>query len=410
MKRRILIGLICLLAAGSLLADPAVSLSRVAQRYPWNGLVDIDYMVSDVGDPDFYSLALSLTAGGTKYDLTTFQGGAPAVSNGTYHVVWNAAADGVTAVSKEAIFAIDLMYHPIASDGDYMIVDVSGGTNAAIWQVTYMSDVADPAATFNTDEYKTTKLVFKKVKAGSFWMGSTPDKTSSYYDDMASFSGFNNEGPRHYVQLTKDYYLMLFQLTSRQYELMTGAMTPYNRQYYSTKPKLTAGGISKDMVNAETSPILALNFRARCAGLARARFDLPTEAQWEYACRAGTTTRYYFGDDPAALADHAWYTDKTTPPSWGHNVQEPGLLLPNPWGFYDMYGNQGQLMKDESNTYAEGDETHPVVDPCYTKPGGNIIYRGTGPWGSAASNRSSARSYTTAASTSCCLRLAFTCE
>ncbi len=317
----------------------------------------------------------------------------------------------MTTVTKEATFAADLIHHPIATDGDYMIVDLTGGTNAAVWRVTYMSDVADPAATFNTDEYKTTKLVLKKVNAGSFWMGSESDPVSEFYDEMATLSGNNNEAPRHYVTLTKNYFLQLFQLTSAQYELMTGEMTAYNKEHYPSKPKLTAGGISKAMTRTEAFPIAALNRRARCAGMAHSSFDLPTEAQWEYACRAGTTTRFFFGNDPEKLADYAWYKDKVTKPSWNHALQEPGLLLPNPWDFYDMYGNIGELVKDDLGAYHAGDETNPIVDPCFVNSNASMIFRGgTGGWGEAKGNRSAARHYTGSTSQSCGIRLAFTCN
>jgi formylglycine-generating enzyme required for sulfatase activity len=86
---------------------------------------------------------------------------------------------------------------------------------------------------------------------------------------------------------------------------------------------------------------------------------LPTEAEWEYACRAGTTTAYSFGDDPAELDDYAWFEENTD-----EGYRKVGKKKPNPWGLHDMHGNVAEWVLDQYTESGYGDtDAQPIVDP-----------------------------------------------
>ena len=111
-------------------------------------------------------------------------------------------------------------------------------------------------------------------------------------------------------------------------------------------------------------------------------YRLPTEAEWEYAARAGTTTRWSFGDDESQLGKYAWYG--------GNQYAQPvGTKLPNPWGLYDMHGNVYEWCKDWYGTYPTG----AVVDPQGPSAGSYRVLRGGTFYSYAQSVRSAYRRY-----------------
>jgi formylglycine-generating enzyme required for sulfatase activity len=99
------------------------------------------------------------------------------------------------------------------------------------------------------------------------------------------------------------------------------------------------------------------------------KFALPTEAQWEYACRAGSKTAYCFGDDDKQLGDYAWYSRNS-----GSKTHEVGTKKANAWGIYDMHGNVWEWCSDWYEDYPHSD----VVDPTGASSGADRVFRGSG--------------------------------
>ena len=168
------------------------------------------------------------------------------------------------------------------------------------------------------------------------------------------------ERPKHEVTITKPFYLGKYEVTQEQWEAVMGANPSDN-----TAPKNPVENVSWDDCQAF---LAKLNEQS---GDPRRRFCLPTEAQWEYACRAGSATKYSFGDDDAELGEHAWCADNS-----GGVPHPVGEKLPNAWGLHDMLGNVWEWCAD----WYEYDYCEVVLleDPTGPPSGNARLYRGGG--------------------------------
>lgn len=265
-------------------------------------------------------------------------------------------------------------------DAKYIVIDISGGFYAEKWPVRYAVDGPD----VSSDVCRTTEIWLKIVKElGQFKMGSPSDEVGRYDDE-----------DQHTVNLTKTFALGLFEVTQFQFEAICGQnFSLYNG---SDRP---ADMVSYDFLrgtsNIWTSPdaVDADSF----IGVLRAKtgynFDLPTEAQWEFACRAGTTNALYTGQE---ITENVRCTNVALMCRYRYNREDGkggytehtrvGSYDPNPWGFYDMCGNVWEWTRDFYGAYP----TVETTDPIGPGTGSKRILRG-GSWAASAQNCRSAR-------------------
>ena len=189
---------------------------------------------------------------------------------------------------------------------------------------------------------------------------------------MGSNGGHDHEKPVHTVRISTPFYLGQYEVTQGQWQAIMGD----NPSRFRGDVKLPVESVSWEDVQEF---IRRLNTRE-----GGSRYRLPTEAEWEYAARAGTTTAYSFGDDPGRLGDYAWFADNA-----GDRTHPVGQKNPNPWGLYDMHGNVWEWVQDWHGAYAAG----AAVDPAGPSSGSNRVNRGGGWNGDAVYCRSARRSY-----------------
>jgi formylglycine-generating enzyme required for sulfatase activity len=159
------------------------------------------------------------------------------------------------------------------------------------------------------------------IPAGKFIMGA-PDS-----DPDAK----PNEKPAHLVTL-KSFAIAKYPITRRQWLAITGLNLRRDLSYFRNFP---------DHPMEWVSFVLAQEFCQKLSHIIGKTYRLPSEAEWEYACRAGTTTQFYWGDDAGKIGDYAWFADNS-----GGESQAVGQKIPNAWGLYDMAGNVWERCSD----------------------------------------------------------------
>jgi formylglycine-generating enzyme required for sulfatase activity len=193
---------------------------------------------------------------------------------------------------------------------------------------------------------------------------------AEYQAAMARYkNSFSREKLAHSVMLTKPYYMGKFEVTQDQYQQVTGR----NPSHFK----------GRDLPVDEVSWDDAQEFCEKASGKTGQTVRLPTEAEWEHACRAGTKTAYYTGDGEADLDRAAWYQENS-----GNTTHPTGQKAPNVWGLHDMHGNVWEWCADRYGEYSAVAAT----DPQGAAQGQHRVLRG-GSSGNAPGNCRSAHRY-----------------
>jgi formylglycine-generating enzyme required for sulfatase activity len=231
------------------------------------------------------------------------------------------------------------------------------------------------------------KLVL--IPKGRFLMGSPGTETDRDKDEL-----------QHEVTISRDYYLGAYEVTQGQYEKVMGE----NPSYFQ------GAKVAGDSTNHPVETVSwedAVEFCRRLSLLPEEKasgrgYRLPTEAEWEYACRAGSKAAYSFGDDNKKLKDYCWYGDNSgrdfvnSKELWlqlgkdgraylksllanGNRTHVVGEKKPNAWGLYDLHGNVWEWCQDWYGEYA----AEPTADPTGPSKGSDRVRRGGG-WGNVA--------------------------
>ncbi|MCQ2403363.1 MAG: SUMF1/EgtB/PvdO family nonheme iron enzyme [Lentisphaeria bacterium] len=282
-------------------------------------------------------------------------------NGGPYAATWDFAADCPGVVPTN--MAVDAK----AMAGNYLVVDLETGSHRYTMSAPDLSD----------DTCRTTELWLRRIPAGTFMMGSPENEV-----------GRSGDEPLHAVTLTEDYYIGVFEVTQKQYDLLCpnnmsdckGDCRPVDNISYDiirgTKKKEGAGWPLYGHAVDEMSFLGTLRSRT---GLV---FDLPTEAQWEYACRAGAATALNTGrnlmvsEHDSSMNEAGRYGGNRSDGMGGYGEHtKVGSYLPNAWGLYDMHGNVGEWCLDRYGEY----DLSMRNDPVGAMTGNGRVIRG-GTW------------------------------
>jgi len=203
-------------------------------------------------------------------------------------------------------------------------------------------------------------MKFVYIPPGTFMMGS-PENEPGRFDGETQYR----------VTLTRGFYMQTTEVTQGQWKEVMGDNPSYFKECGDDCPvEMVSWDDAQKFIEKLNldSARLPAGERLSAVGERSRTYRLPTEAEWEYAARAGSQTAYCFGDDAADLGKYAWYGE-----SWDRGTHPVAQKEPNAWGLYDMHGNVWEWCQDWYSKYPLGD----AIDPTGPESGSHRVYRGS---------------------------------
>lgn len=378
-----------LTVAAAAFAVRAVEVSDVTakQRWPWNNVVDVSFTVSDLPAGETYRACLTAqsASGGAAYGARTFLSD-PVVSAGANRIAWDFGADHPELYDPEMKVAVSLVPYSEATP-IYLKIDLSAGPNAAKYPYAYTTSAPAHVQGATGEPCQTTELWLRRIRR--------PEKALVY--GYFKYSGNNS----FYGSMTKDYYVGVFELTQRQYELVMGSNPSYfsNTVYAASRP-VESVVASRDLfgknaaIQLHPEAIQADSLFGRLRARTGLPLTLPSYMQSEWACRAGDYGGEYYRykvdgvelakNDCARYNENSNMASATGDSDLSAGTAAVGSYAPNMFGLYDTLGNVAELTCELLTDWngrgyapdlavlreAAGDETlgttaeNPVTDYC----------------------------------------------
>ena len=364
--------LIMLAVVSAAMAASAVSVTGVTakQRWPWNNLVDVDFTV-DAPAGEVYKVVLDAecAGGAKKFSAATFASD-PTATMGANRVTWDFGADYPNVRAEDMQITVSLAPYSEATPV-YLKIDLSGGPTATKYPVTY--SFTGPAHVMGaTDEpCQTTELWLRRIR---HYEGAMPFHRFSY--SASAPSSF-------YGKLTKDYYIGIFELTQRQYELVMNSNPSFfsNRTCYASRPVENVVA-SRDLyglnLNIHLHPenLTANSFFGRIRAKTGLPLEVPSSMQFEYALRGGYYTGEYYrykiynesgvlytpaADVISRCSSNSSHSSATGESDTTKGTAPVGSYLPNLFGLYDTMGNVYELTCEYVADYSHMDMTEDLA-------------------------------------------------